>query len=84
MSRYICNLPRAIDIANYIKEDAGHSIAEAADEFGVSKETIRRNLNFLLLVAFDNYHPRTDLQKLHSDMKKTLKAVNSRNRKNKS
>ena len=37
---------RAVEIANFIIE--GHTLAETADEFGLSKCTIQRDLEFLI------------------------------------
>lgn len=45
-------LSRAISVVDYILENGGHSIAEAAEEFGCSTHTIRRDINFLGSFAF--------------------------------
>lgn len=41
------NLSRALSVADYILEDDGHSIEEAAEEFRLCKTTIQRDINLL-------------------------------------
>lgn len=45
-------LSRSISVADYILEDSGHSVAEAAEEFSCSTSTIRRDIDFLGVIAF--------------------------------
>lgn len=67
------NLPRAISVADFILEDNGHSIAEAAEEFKVSKSTIERDINYLGNCAFyGNLPNEKELQEKYRDAKKTL------------
>ena len=46
------NLPRAISVADFILEDNGHSVAEAAEEFKVGETTIERDINCFGSCAF--------------------------------
>ena len=75
------NLPRSIAIADYILEDEGHSIAEAAKEFRLSKTTIERDLNYLACVAFylENHPDTPELKKKYVRVKKTLKKLAKQN-----
>lgn len=67
------NLPRAISVADYILEDGGHSIAEAAKEFRYGKSTIERDINLLGSVAFYGNEPnKKDLQIKYLKVRKTL------------
>lgn len=79
------NLSRAISIADYILEDDGHSISEAAKEFGFYKTTIERDINFLGSSAFYGTSPNSkELQIKYLNVKKTLQKVAKRNRSKKS
>lgn len=49
---YNNRLARAISIVDYILEDNGHSIADAAEEFNLHKNTIEREISFLGTMAF--------------------------------
>lgn len=70
------NLPRAISIADYILEDSGHSIVEAAKEFGYAKSTIARDINFLGLVAFYGNEPNEkELKIKYLKVRKVLKEL---------
>ncbi len=67
------NLPRAISVADFILEDNGHSIAEAAEEFKLGKTTMKRDINYLGVCAFyGNFHNEKELQQKYIDVKKTL------------
>ncbi len=67
------NLPRAISVADFILEDNGHSVAEAAKEFKVGETTIRKDLNLLGASAFyENLPNEKELQKKYIKVKKTL------------
>lgn len=67
------NLPRAISVADFILEDNGHSIAEAAEEFRLGKITMERDINYLGVCAFyGNLSNQKELQQKYIDVKKTL------------
>lgn len=67
------NLPRAISVADFILEDNGHSIAEAAIEFRLSTSTLERDINYLGVCAFYRNLPnKKELQKKYIEVKKTL------------
>ena len=67
------NLPRAISVADFILEDNGHSVAEAAEEFKVGETTIERDINCLGSCAFyGNLSNQKELQQKYIDVKKTL------------
>ena len=67
------NLPRSISVADFILEDNGHSIAEAAEEFKLARCTIERDINYLGSCAFyENLPNKKELQQKYIDVKKTL------------
>ena len=67
------NLSRAISVADFILEDNGHSIAEAAEEFRLGETTIKRDINCLGSCAFyENLPNKKELQQKYIDVKKTL------------
>lgn len=67
------NLPRAISVSDYILEDNGHSIKEAAIEFRLSTNTLERDINYLGVCAFYGNSPdKKELQKKYIEVKKTL------------
>lgn len=67
------NLPRAISVADFILEDNGHSIVEAAEEFRLGKTTMERDINYLGVCAFyGNLPNQKELQQKYIDVKKTL------------
>lgn len=76
------NLPRAISVADFILEDGGHSIKEAAEEFRVSTNTIQRDLNYLGAVAFYSSIPREDLKVKYLQAKDTIAKVGKISRHN--
>lgn len=77
------NLPRAISVADYILEDRGHSIAEAAEEFGYSKSTIECDINFLGSVAFYGNEPNEkELKIKYLKVRKTLSRLAKQNKAN--
>ena len=78
------NLSRAISVADFILEDNGHSIAEAAEEFKLGKTTMERDINYLGVCAFyGNLYNAKELQKKYIDVKKTLaKLAKEHNAKN--
>ena len=70
------NLPRAISVADFILEDNGHSIAEVAEEFKLSRTTIERDINNLVARAFyENLPNKKELQQKYIDVKKTLARI---------
>ena len=70
------NLPRAISVADYILEDGGHSISEATKEFGFTKSTIQRDLNFLGSMAFYGNLPNSkELKIKYLKVRKTLERL---------
>ncbi len=70
------NLPRAISVADFILEDNGHSIAEVAEEFKLSRTTIERDINNLGACAFyENLPNKKELQQKYIDVKKTLARI---------
>lgn len=75
------NLSRAISVADYILEDGGHSIAEAAKEFKIGKSTIQRDINLLGSVAFYGNNPNEkDLKIKYLKVRKTLSMLTKKNR----
>lgn len=50
---------RSIGVAEFIAE--GHSIAETKEEFGISKETIRKDLKFLAEYGYGKENERNML-----------------------
>ena len=78
------NLPRAISVADFILEDTGHSVAEAAEEFKLGKTTMERDINYLGVCAFyGNLPNKKELQQKYIDVKKTLaKLAKEHNAKN--
>ena len=70
------NLPRSISVADFILEDNGHSIAEAAEEFKLARCTIERDINYLGSCAFyGNLPNKKELQQKYIDVKKTLARI---------
>ena len=70
MARYY-KLNRAIEVADYISE--GHTIAEAAKEFGCGTSTIKRDINLLGVIAFyDKEDDIETLKKKYLSAKKVL------------
>ena len=75
------NLPRAISVADYLLEDGGHSIAEAAKEFKIGKSTIQRDINLLGSVAFYGNNPNEkDLKIKYLKVQNTLSMLIQKNR----
>lgn len=73
---------RAIAIADFILEDGGHTIAEAAKEFCVSRSTIKRALKNLDSTAFYGQENNAkELQLKYLNVRKTLDHPNKKNRK---
>ena len=66
------NLSRAISVADFILEDGGHSVSEASKEFKISITSIRRDLNYLGVMAFYGTPPNESLKKKYKDVKSTL------------
>ena len=67
------NLQRSISVADFILEDNGHSITEAAEEFRLGETTIKRDINCLGSCAFyENLPNKKELQQKYIDVKKTL------------
>ena len=63
---------RAIGVAEFIAE--GHSIAETKEEFRISKDTIRKDLNFLAEYGYGKENEKNML--LYQKAKKTLSRRN--------
>ncbi|NLC87384.1 MAG: DeoR family transcriptional regulator [Clostridiaceae bacterium] len=59
MSKCSNNLSRAISVAQFICEDNGHTMTEAAEEFGVSRTTIGRDLTYLATLADCDFNPNS-------------------------
>lgn len=74
------DLSRAISVADYILEDDGHSIAEAAKEFRYCRSTIERDINYLGSVAFYGNDPNSQELKLkYIKVRKTLNKLAKQN-----
>jgi len=54
------DLPRAISVADYILEDGGHTLGEASEEFKLSVNTLKRDINYLGCVAFYEFRPNSE------------------------
>lgn len=76
-------LNMSIAITDFILENNGHSIAEAAIEFNCSRSTIQRSINFLGSVAFYGSEPNEHELKLrYVKVKKTLARLAKENNPN--
>ncbi len=74
------NFSRAISVVDYILEENGHTVAEAAQEFRISKDSIRKDLNYYGIIAFyGNTENSKELQKNYQKMRKTLARLATEN-----
>lgn len=77
------NLSRALSVADYILEDNGHSVKEAAKEFRVCETTILRDLNFLGEMSQCNYIQNYDeIRKKYIAVRKKLAELARKNNAN--
>lgn len=75
------NLPRSLSIADFILEDGGHTVEEAAIEFRISRTSVQRDLNYLACVAFyeENRPNTSELKQKYISVKKTLEKLAKQN-----
>jgi len=74
--KYNTNLSRSIAIANYILEDGGHTVLEAAEEFRISKTSVQKDINFLYIEGTIPYSPNSkELLSKYVKVKKTLSRI---------